>query len=97
LVAGVVTQYDDGEYNNTIRHIDQAIEAVYRAVADLRMMLDARYDAQTKALDAALVSTDKALTRADRLLDKQLDGINTRLNAIERTLANGGTSAGYPV
>jgi vacuolar-type H+-ATPase subunit B/Vma2 len=72
----------------TIRYIDQAIASVRQSVDDLRTMLDARYASQVKALDAALVSAEKALTRADKELERRLDAINTRLISIERTLAN---------
>ena len=53
-------------------------------VAGLRSILDERYFADQKALDAAFAAAEKALTKAELSLERRLDLINMRLNKLER-------------
>jgi pyruvate-formate lyase-activating enzyme len=74
---------------DVIRYVDTLVMTVNRSLADLKTALDARYQAQTKALDAALAATDKALTKAERELERRLTVIDQRLTKIEQSNSNG--------
>ena len=65
-----------------VRYIDTLIMSVNQSLTDYKA-------AQTKAVEAALAATDKALAKAEREMDRRLTVINDRLNLLEHKASNG--------
>jgi uncharacterized protein YPO0396 len=66
-----------------VRYLDIALMAMNRQILDLKALLDARYDTQTKAIEVASAAAERAMDRAEKVLDRRIATINARLDNLE--------------
>jgi hypothetical protein len=66
------------------REIDGLRSEIMGEIEALRELLNERYSTQTKALDAAFVSADRAITRAEENTERQFVTLKDSINRVER-------------
>jgi len=76
-MSGETEEHESGWTVDTLKYYtDQQFRTIHAEIVDLRMMLDERYQTQTKATDAAFAAQQKAMetafTAADRAVQTAL-------------------------